>query len=398
MTSAHDDSAAPHRRTLTRRQVTAGAIGAAAMVGLVSAAGVEGAAAAPALSFVYPCDERRVSDDWAAHRARGSAGGTDYIAIYGSEVRAMANGTVTTADWTTSGSGGRYIRIDHGSMGPYRKVQTDSLHLSELYVQAGQTVTVGQVIARSGASGFGSDYGYGPHLHISGWFDGSNLDIEPYVSAMTVPDATSLVYALYQDILVRKPDEVGLASWRNALVKQGAPTMSVANGILYSDEYYLQRIDAAYREILNRDPDPIGRADWHRRMQTGTTSVDEIRMTFTRSLEYYLAAGGTDTAFIGVLYRTMLRRQATDSEIVNWVKIAAAQGTGTVVSMIWNSYESGTIRLNTVYNQFLKRDVDPSGVKSWVPLITGQGDQAARTAIVTSAEYLIRARERFPQN
>ncbi len=309
----------------------------------------------------------------------------------------MANGTVTTADWTTSGSGGRYIRIDHGAMGPYRKVQTDSLHLSELFVTAGQSVTVGQVIARSGASGFGSDYGYGPHLHISGWFDGANLDIEPYVSAMTVADASSLIYALYQDILLRAPDEVGLKSWRNALVKQGAPTMNVANGILYSDEYYLQRIDAAYREILNRDPDPIGRADWHRRMQTGKASVDEIRMTFTRSLEYYVAAGGTDTAFVGVLYRTMLRRQAGPAEIDEWVRLAAIRGTGAVVTSIWNSYESGTIRLNAVYNQFLKRDVDPSGVKSWVPLITSQGDQAARSAIVGSYEYLLQARRRFPQ-
>jgi secretion/DNA translocation related TadE-like protein len=137
--------------------------------------------AAHALDFAFPCDEHGVSDDWAAHVARGSAGGTDYVAPYGSEVRAMAGGVVTVTDSTTSGSGGRYVRIDHGPMGQYASVQTESLHLSEILVSVGQAVTRGEVIARSGASGFGSDHGYGPHLHISGLFDAANLDIQPYV-------------------------------------------------------------------------------------------------------------------------------------------------------------------------------------------------------------------------
>jgi pyruvate/2-oxoglutarate dehydrogenase complex dihydrolipoamide acyltransferase (E2) component len=43
----------------------------------------------------------------------------------------------------------------------------DYLHLSRIDVAVGQTVEQGQVIGLSGASGKGSERGYGPHLHFS---------------------------------------------------------------------------------------------------------------------------------------------------------------------------------------------------------------------------------------
>ena len=217
------------------------------------------------------------------------------------------------------------------------------------------------------------------------------------ISGLDTKDAISLIYSLYQDILLRAPDEGGVNTWRGYLIGQGWPTLTVANAILYSDEYYLQRIDAAYREVLGREPDQIGRADWLQRMQSRQVSVDEIRLNFTRSMEYYMAAGGTDETYVGVLFQTMLKRPASQGDIDYWAARARAYGGGYVVSSIWNSYESGTIRLNVVYQNYLHRDVDSNGVSSWVPLITSQGDQAARSALVGSLEYLYMARARFPQ-
>ena len=57
----------------------------------------------------------------------------------------------------------------------------DYLHLSRIDVQVGQIVQQGQVIGLSGASGKGSERGYGPHLHFSfrsggAPFSGNNLD------------------------------------------------------------------------------------------------------------------------------------------------------------------------------------------------------------------------------
>jgi hypothetical protein len=219
----------------------------------------------------------------------------------------------------------------------------------------------------------------------------------PVSGSTPINDATSLIYSLYADILLRAPDSGGVNTWRDYLVNKGWPTLTVANAILYSDEYYLQRIDAAYREILGREPDAPGRADWLQRMQTRQVSVDEIRLNFTRSMEYYLNSGGTEASFVGVLYTTMLKRPAVQGDIDYWVSMSRAYGSGYVVNSIWNSYESGTIRLNVVYQNYLHRDVDIDGIRSWVPLITTQGDQAARSALVGSLEYLLMARVRFPQ-
>jgi hypothetical protein len=217
------------------------------------------------------------------------------------------------------------------------------------------------------------------------------------ISGLDTRDAISLIHSLYDDILLRGPDAGGVSTWRNYLIGQGWPTLTVANAILYSDEYYLQRIDAAYREILGREPDTIGRADWLQRMQTRQVSVDEIRLNFTRSMEYYVRAGSTDAGYVSVLFQTMLKRPASQGDIDYWVGVSRTYGGGVTVDSIWNSYESGIVRLNAVYQNYLHRDVDAGGISSWVPLITTQGDQAARSTLVGSLEYLLNARARFPQ-
>lgn len=217
------------------------------------------------------------------------------------------------------------------------------------------------------------------------------------ISGLDSKDAISLTNALYADILLRAPDAGGLETWRNYLIGQGWPTIWVGNAILYSDEYYLQRIDAAYREVLGREPDADGRNDWLTRMRTRQVSVDEIRRSFTGSMEFYLKSGGTDASFVSVLYTTLLNRPASEGDVAAWSEQARLHGGFYVVDSIWNSYESGQIRLNRMYKSFLQRDADASGISSWVPLILAQGDQAARTSIVSSMEYLVNSRARFPQ-
>ena len=74
--------------------------------------------------------------------------GVDYGAPYGSEVRAVSNGTVLSAGW--AGDGGNQIRLKHA--GGY---ETYYLHLSRFApgVRAGAVVTQGDVIGYVGATG-----------------------------------------------------------------------------------------------------------------------------------------------------------------------------------------------------------------------------------------------------
>jgi murein DD-endopeptidase MepM/ murein hydrolase activator NlpD len=102
----------------------------------------------------------------------------------GTVVKAIADGTVTGIVPTFRGGGGRMIFMSFPG-----GFNADYLHLQSIEVIEGQEVKQGQRIGLSGASGLGSENGYGPHLHLSFRRGGSptmavgNLDFETYVSA-----------------------------------------------------------------------------------------------------------------------------------------------------------------------------------------------------------------------
>ncbi|MFG2115414.1 peptidoglycan DD-metalloendopeptidase family protein [Streptomyces sp. NPDC048718] len=94
--------------------------------------------------------------------------GVDFMAATGTTVRAVGPGTVYSAGW--GGSYGNQVVIKHAD-GTYSQYA----HLSSISVSAGQTVTGGQQIGLSGATGNVT----GPHLHFemrTGPDYGSDID------------------------------------------------------------------------------------------------------------------------------------------------------------------------------------------------------------------------------
>jgi murein DD-endopeptidase MepM/ murein hydrolase activator NlpD len=90
----------------------------------------------------------------------GSAGdfhlGQDYAAACGTRVYAADTGVVRAAGWHQWGGGNR-VEIDHGN-----GLITTYNHLEAIAVRAGDSVQVGQVIARVGTTGWST----GCHLHF----------------------------------------------------------------------------------------------------------------------------------------------------------------------------------------------------------------------------------------
>lgn len=116
------------------------------------------------MSYLVPCSAP-ISDNYQAHKNRNSAEpGTDYACAYGTDVVAGASGVVAVVVTGNGGAAGRRVTID---LDDGRRLSY--IHLSQTYVKAGQRVSAGQVIAKSGASGFGQDWHYGPHVHVSLW-------------------------------------------------------------------------------------------------------------------------------------------------------------------------------------------------------------------------------------
>ncbi|MFI0806623.1 M23 family metallopeptidase [Streptomyces echinatus] len=81
--------------------------------------------------------------------------GVDFVVPTGTPLKAVAAGTVVSAGWGGAYGNQVVLKLDDGHYAQYA-------HLSQLSVSAGQTVTAGQQVGLSGATGNVT----GPHLHF----------------------------------------------------------------------------------------------------------------------------------------------------------------------------------------------------------------------------------------
>jgi murein DD-endopeptidase MepM/ murein hydrolase activator NlpD len=113
------------------------------------------------LSLIYPLSSPAPTTStygWRTHPITGSRrfhSGIDIGAPMGAPVVAAGSGTIISAGWV--GGYGKAIVIQHNGV-----QQTLYGHLSEVFVQPGQTIQQGAVIGRVGSTGNST----GPHLHF----------------------------------------------------------------------------------------------------------------------------------------------------------------------------------------------------------------------------------------
>jgi murein DD-endopeptidase MepM/ murein hydrolase activator NlpD len=98
--------------------------------------------------------------------------GIDFRGDVGDPIRATAAGTVTAAGW--SGGYGKMVEIDHGN-----GLATRYGHLSQIDVDVGDKVRIGQIIGRLGSTGRST----GPHLHYETRIDGEAVDPQKFLNA-----------------------------------------------------------------------------------------------------------------------------------------------------------------------------------------------------------------------
>ncbi|MFE4831665.1 peptidoglycan DD-metalloendopeptidase family protein [Streptomyces sp. NPDC056672] len=126
--------------------------------------------------FTTPVDDPQIGTPYHASGSSWASGyhtGVDFLVDTGTEVKAVGAGTVVAAGW--GGSYGNQIVIEH-SDGRYSQYA----HLSSISVSEGDTVSEGQQIGLSGATGNVT----GPHLHFeirTGPDYGSDIDPLAYL-------------------------------------------------------------------------------------------------------------------------------------------------------------------------------------------------------------------------
>lgn len=96
--------------------------------------------------------------------------GLDIAASKGTQIKVVADGTVTSAEY--SGSYGYLVKVDHGN-----GLETWYAHTSKMYVTKGQKVKAGDVIALVGSTGNST----GPHLHFEIRINGEHVNPQNYL-------------------------------------------------------------------------------------------------------------------------------------------------------------------------------------------------------------------------
>lgn len=119
----------------------------------------------------YPTSYRTISAGYPNYSNGSYHGGVDWPCPTGTAVRAAGSGTVLSVKYLNY-SYGYHIIIDHGD-----GLSTLYAHNSELLVSAGQQVSKGQLIAKSGSTGNSS----GPHVHFEVRVNGTQVNPLKYL-------------------------------------------------------------------------------------------------------------------------------------------------------------------------------------------------------------------------
>ncbi|MFG2120043.1 peptidoglycan DD-metalloendopeptidase family protein [Streptomyces sp. NPDC048710] len=122
------------------------------------AATAPSAPSVPSTGYTLPVAGATIGTGYHVAGSMWSSGyhtGVDFVVPTGTSLKAVAAGTVVSAGWGGAYGNQVVIKLNDGYYAQYG-------HLSQLSVSAGQTVTAGQQIGLSGATGNVT----GPHLHF----------------------------------------------------------------------------------------------------------------------------------------------------------------------------------------------------------------------------------------
>ncbi|MCK9592760.1 MAG: M23 family metallopeptidase [Methanoregula sp.] len=157
--------------------------------------------------------------------------GIDYGCVVGTAIYAAADGTINKIAYEDGGYG-NYIKIKHDwGVSIYA-------HLSGVVVTAGQNVTAGTIIARSGNTGFCT----GPHLHFeirpstepttNGY--GGAVDPTPYFESSASEDTTETPATDTTEDTGEKTTKKATVVWGSLNVRPETNTKTPAVAVLYA--------------------------------------------------------------------------------------------------------------------------------------------------------------------
>jgi hypothetical protein len=106
------------------------------------------------------------------------------------------------------------------------------------------------------------------------------------------------VTTVYQNVLGRTPDPVGLSNWLNIL-GSGVSRTTVALEIIQSPEAHARVVTSLYAQLLRRVPDPGGAQFWEGLLNAGQITPSQLAATLAASPEFIVLTSGGGLDFQG---------------------------------------------------------------------------------------------------
>jgi autotransporter-associated beta strand protein len=173
----------------------------------------------------------------------------------------------------------------------------------------------------------------------------------------------NFVTDLYRTILRRNPDAPGLAFWVSKL-QGGESSRNVVMGFWNSPEHRCMQVEEYYRRFLNRAPDASGKQEM---VNVLLRTNDETRVVIALlTSQEYINSHPTPTAYVQGLYRDVLFREGSASDVAFWVGQLDQQGRQSVALGFYTSLEAFTDLVRFYYRDFLRRAPDPNGQQFWI--------------------------------
>ena len=220
-----------------------------------------------------------------------------------------------------------------------------------------------------------------------------NIVFQDGVFVFDADGIAAQVTRLYDTVLQRGPDQVGLDSWVDRLEDQGGTLKQIAAGFLNSAEFQAltgqlsngDYVDFLYQNALGRSSDVDGKSYWVGQLQNGAQDRAELLIGFSESQEHRTITAdlvgqgffNTDDDYqaVALLYDTFAGRRPDAEGLVYWAE-AIENGTLTldqVADGFANSPEflkltqgmSNSQLVDFMYQNTLDRASDPTGLQYW---------------------------------
>lgn len=257
----------------------------------------------------------------------------------------------------------------------------------------------------------------------SGIIDGINGNVDIDLAFTNKYDRTVQVQAfitrLYELVLGRDPDTVGISEWTDVLMNQKESGAKVAQNFTESVEFIGKNVDnktyldILYKTFLNREPDEIGQEEWLERLECGFSRTYVLKgfaesSEFTEICQKYGIIRGTIflseprdqkdnvTEFISRCYKIFLGREPDAGGLNDWASIIL-NNTQNAKNIPYGFVFSDEMNkkmltdeafITCLYRGLFDREPDFTGLNEWKQcLMNGQSRISVYNGFINSIEF-----------